>query len=611
MNSRGEEGRVLALMGNPNVGKSSLFNALTGMRQHTGNWPGKTVSLAQGQYRYKGKRYELIDLPGTYSLLSQSEEEKTAVEYLRTGNAACVIVVVDACCVERNLSLVLQVMELCEDVIVCVNLLDEARRRGITVDLYALRRELGIPVVGTSAATGEGLDALRETIRNLCDGFLPIHPHRAGIPINEEVWHQSKSDRAAIGFAARAREISSRCVTGTAPEALGRADRLVLGRWSGRGLMLVLLFAVFWLTIQGANVPSARIQQGFDWCYDRLALLTVSWIGTIRGLLLDGVFWTASRVISVMLPPMAIFFPLFSLLEDLGYIPRAALLMDHSFQRCGSCGKQMLTMSMGFGCNAAGVMGCRIISSPKERMLAVVTNAFVPCNGKFPALLVLISLFFSQNGVIGAAILTAFVIFGVAMTLLATGLLSKTLFRETESRFILELPPYRLPQWRVVLIRAFWDRTLLVLGRAAAVAAPAGAVLWLLKHWSIGGTPCLTLLSGILDPVGKLLGMNGVILLAFFLAFPANELLLPCIVMLLSGGALGELEQGALGALLVQNGWSWKTALCTCVFLLFHWPCSTTCLTIRRETGSCKWTLLAMLLPTAFGVFLCGILSGL
>lgn len=602
---------MLALMGNPNVGKSSLFNALTGMRQHTGNWPGKTVSLAQGQYRYKGRRYELIDLPGTYSLLSQSEEEKTAVEYLRTGNAACVIVVVDACCMERNLSLVLQVMELYENVIVCVNLLDEAQRRGITVGLDALGRELGVPVVGTCAASGEGLDTLREAVRSLCDGFLPIHPRKVGLPIEEEVWNQKQSDRASRGFAARAEEIAARCVTGAPPEALGRADRLALGRWSGRGLMLLMLFFVFWLTIQGANVPSALLQRGFDWCYDRLAIWMALWPENIRGLLLDGVFWTASRVISVMLPPMAIFFPLFSLLEDLGYLPRAALLMDHSLQRCGSCGKQVLTMSMGFGCNAAGVMGCRIISSPKERLLAIVTNAFVPCNGKFPALIVLISLFFSQNGLLGAAILTGFVVLGVAMTLLATRLLSRTLFRETESRFILELPTYRMPQWRVVLLRAFWDRTLLVLGRAAVVAAPAGAVLWLLRNWSMGGTPCLTLLSNLLDPAGRLLGMNGVILLAFFLAFPANELFLPCVVMLLSGGAMGELEQGAMGALLLQNGWSWKTALCTCVFLLLHWPCSTTCLTIRKETGSYKWTLLAMLLPTAFGVLLCGILAGI
>lgn len=602
---------MLALIGNPNVGKSSIFNALTRMRQHTGNWPGKTVNLAQGQYQYKGKRYELIDLPGTYSLLSQSEEEKTAVEYLRTGSAACVIVVVDACCIERNLSLVLQVMELCENVIVCVNLLDEARRRGITVGLDALGRELGVPVVGTCAASGEGLDALQETVRNLCDGFLPIHPRTVGISIEEEVWNQKQSDRAAIGFATRAEEIAARCVTGTPPKALGRADRLALGRWSGRGLMLLMLFVVFWLTIQGANIPSALLRRGFDRCYDRLAVWMKLWPENIRGVLLDGVFWTASRVISVMLPPMAIFFPLFSLLEDLGYLPRAALLMDYSFQRCGSCGKQVLTMSMGFGCNAAGVMGCRIISSPKEKLLAIVTNAFVPCNGKFPALIVLISLFFSQNGLLGAAILTGFVVLGVAMTLLATRLLSRTFFRETESRFILELPPYRMPQWRTVLLRAFWDRTLLVLGRAAVVAAPAGAVLWLLRNWSIGGMPCLTLLSDLLDPAGRLLGMNGVILLAFFLAFPANELLLPCVVMLLSGGAMGELEQGAMGALLLQNCWSWKTALCTCVFLLLHWPCSTTCLTIRKETGSIKWMLLAMLLPTVFGVLLCGILAGI
>lgn len=592
--------RIIALVGNPNVGKSTIFNALTGMNQHTGNWPGKTVAVAQGRYTYKGRGYILVDLPGTYSLLSQSEEERVAVEFLRSGQADCTLVLGDATCLERNLNLILQVMQTTQRIAVCVNLLDEAQRQGLSIDLGELQRQLGVPVVGTAASSGRGLEQLRETLRNLSDGFLSTNIRRPELSEG-----MLETDEAAALIDRCAGQIAACVVSGGCDTPERKLDRIVLGRWSGRAIMILLLLLVFWLTIQGANVPSSLLQSGFDRLGDILRQWSHILPGWLSGLLLDGVYTTVARVVSVMLPPMAIFFPLFTLLEDFGYLPRAAFLMDRCFQRCGSCGKQVLTMSMGFGCNAAGVMGCRIITSPRERLLAILTNSMVPCNGRFPALITLICLFFSENTLLGAGILTLFILLGVAMTFASSALLNKTLLRGQESQFILELPPYRKPRiWRV-MIHAMWDRIAFVLGRAVMVAAPAGALLWILQNIEIGAQPALLWVAAQLDPIGCFLGMNGVILLAFVLAFPANELFLPLVLMMLQGSGLTETALPLIGDVLKVNGWTWQTALCTMVFMLLHWPCATTCLTIHRETGSWKWTAIAFFLPILIGMAMC------
>lgn len=597
----------VVLAGNPNVGKSTVFNALTGMHQHTGNWTGKTVATARGLYQYKGEHYALIDLPGTYSMDACSREETVAADYLRREKTDCVVVICDATCLERNLIFVLQLMKWTERLVVCVNLLDEAERKGICVDLRALERRLGVPVVGTSAGRGEGIAALQEQIRQMAQGFLPTASRI--LPAKEP----EMLVRQAEAIAARA--VSQ-------PEwdcnRLDRKlDRIFMGRRTGVPIMLGLLFVVFYLTIWGANYPSAALQWLLNWGEKGLAWITQPLPEWLSSLLVEGVYRTAARVTAVMLPPMAIFFPLFTLLEDVGYLPRAAFLLDHIFRRCGTCGKQALTMCMGFGCNAAGVTGCRIIDTPRERSIAILTNALVPCNGRFPLLIALCSIFFVGGGALGAigaaGMLTTLVLLGIVMTFFLSWLLSRTAFRGTASAFALELPPYRRPRIGQVLIRSLMDRTVLVLGRAVTVAAPAGAVIWCLANWQIGGTPVLQVFADALQPVGLLLGMDGVILLAFLLGFPANELVLPVVMMtLLAQSSLGDMaDWNSMAPVLLGGGWTAKTALCTMIFSLFHWPCSTTCLTIRKETGSWRMVLAAMLLPTAAGALLCFLLAHL
>lgn len=661
--------KVIALAGNPNVGKSTIFNRLTGMNQHTGNWPGKTVSNARGYCRGKNRGYVLVDVPGAYSLKAASPEEELARDFICFGGADAVLLVCDGSCPERNMKLLLQIMETGKPVLLCVNLLDEAESKGIHIDQKALEQQLGIPVVGTvgrrkSSRTKllAALDALfdqpvvrvpyrveyPEPVERAVAALLPLIGEQEGLTprflaLRLLEGEQSIEERAGPELLAAVRQqrlhlarqglageslrdtlaaalvrAGERICAGAVENAAGgygkrdrRIDRIVTSRVWGYPLMVALLALIFFLTISGANVPSQWLARGLFRVEDLLAalLLRLGAPDWLRGLLVDGAFRTLAWVVSVMLPPMAIFFPLFTLMEDSGYLPRIAYNLDRPFCRCGSCGRQALTMAMGFGCNAAGVVGCRIINSPRERLLAIITNSLVPCNGRFPTLIALLTMFFMAGGsALGAALgLTGLILLAVGLTLLTTKLLSATLLKGEPSAFVLELPPYRRPELGKVLVRSVLDRTLFVLGRAAAVAAPAGALLWLLANVRPGGVPLLTLLAGTLDPLGRLMGLDGVILLAFLLGFPANEIVLPIAVMIYSmGGSLTELgELSALRPLLAAQGWTAVTALCVMLFSLCHWPCSTTLLTIKKETGSTKWTLLAALLPTGIGLLLC------
>jgi len=674
----------VALAGNPNVGKSTLFNSLTGSSQHTGNWAGVTVSCFKGSCSSKKYNYVFADLPGTYSLMAHSAEEALARDGICFGNCDAAVVICDSTCLERNLNLVLQILETGIPAMVCVNFMDEAAKKNIRIDLPALSRELSAPVAGTTARKKRSLehflDRLDETVDHpdtepfhisydaaveqaismllpfteplssrlsprwlalrllendpgllrslntflgrdlseddaLCQAVRQARSHldQAGI------FEDDLKDRIVSGIVNTAESIASRTVS--LPEKpYGKRDafwdRILTGRLAGYPAMIGLLALIFWLTITGANYPSALLSSLFFSFQEKLtaAFMAVNAPQWLHGILVLGVYRVLAWVISVMLPPMAIFFPLFTLLEDFGYLPRIAYNLDRPFQCCKACGKQALTMAMGFGCNAAGVTGCRIIDSPRERLIAILTNSFVPCNGRLPALVTLITLFFTGASSAGpisslrpALILTFFILTGVAATFFVSRLLSATVLKGMPSSFTLELPPYRRPQIGRVIWRSILDRTLFILGRAAAVAAPAGLVIWILANVSIGDISLLARFSGYLDPIGRLMGMDGVILMAFILGLPANEIVIPIIIMaytsqgtLIEPGNLSDLH-----TLLISQGWTWVTALCTMVFFLFHWPCSTTLMTIKKETGSLKWTCLAVLLPTACGVILC------
>lgn len=600
----GPEGRIIALAGNPNVGKSTLFNTLTGLRQHTGNWPGKTVAVAQGEYTHRERRFLLVDLPGTYSLDAHSAEEEIARDFLTGGQADATVVVCDATCLERSLIFALQVMEQVDRVVLCVNLLDEARNHGIQVDLASLARQLHVPVVGTCAGQGEGLEELMEEVEYIS------HPQRS---LREKQEPRTDEQRAALAERCVALAVSHKREDPLAGQR--RLDRLLTSRRTGIPIMLALLGVVLWLTIVATNIPSQLLSDSLFAAGEMLrkALFAVGTPEWTIGLLVDGVYRVLAWVVGVMLPPMAVFFPLFTLLEDLGYLPRVAFVLDHAFQRAGACGKQSLTMCQGLGCNACGVTGCRIIDSPRERQIAIVTNSLVPCNGRFPTLIALITIFFvgGEGGLLtslkAAVMLLGVLVLGVGMTLLVSRLLSATVLRGLPSSFALELPPYRRPRVGQIVVRSVLDRTLFVLGRAVMVAAPAGLVIWLCANVSVGDGTILSHITGFLNPLGRLMGLDGVILMAFVLGWPANEIVMPVMLMayLAQGTLVDAGDLASMGQLMRQQGWTQLTAVCMMLFSLFHWPCSTTCLTIAKETGSIKWTALAVVVPTLVGVCMC------
>ena len=705
---------LIALAGNPNVGKTTVFNALTGLRQHTGNWPGKTVARAEGAFVHDGRRVKVVDLPGTYSLHAGSTDEEVARDFILFGQPDVTVVVVDATRLERNLNLVLQILEITDRVVVCLNLVDEARRHGISVDPKRLQRELGVPVVPAVARRGEGIDALLKAATEVATRARRNRPHRirshpeaveeavdaieplvaeefpelpnarwvalrllnADERVTEAVRSgeigQLNGDGAAVPGAAgpapprdadvpqgRARilkaatrhrwtlkpgfhdalaenlyreatRIADRCVRRGAKRAGAeldrRLDRWLTSRVFGFPLMLGILAVVFWLTIAGANVPSGMLATLLiDKLHPVLAgfgeWARMPW--WLSGFLFDGVYLATAWVVSVMLPPMAIFFPLFTLLEDFGYLPRVAFNLDSLFRRAGAHGKQALTMSMGFGCNAAGVVATRVIDSPRERLIAVITNNFSLCNGRWPTQILIATIFIGAlvpphfAGVVSAGAVVAIALLGIAFMFLTSWGLSRTVLKGEATTFSLELPPYRPPRVLQTLYTSVIDRTLIILWRAVLFAIPAGALIWLLSNISVGGVSLAEHGMEFLNPFGVLLGLNGVILLAYVIAIPANEIVIPTVLMLtvltlgdpgLGDGAGVMFERDAVGemeGLLRAGGWTLLTGVNLMLFSLLHNPCSTTIYTIFKETGSGRWTTLAALLPLVMGFVVC------
>ena len=695
---------VIALAGNPNTGKSTVFNALTGLRQHTGNWPGKTVTRAEGSYAFEGSRFKLVDLPGTYSLQAGSVDEEVARDFILFGQPEVTVVVIDATRLERNLNLALQVLEITDRVVVCLNLMDEAKRRGIGVDVAALEKELGVPVIPASARRGEGIDELQKAIKSVADGTRRTQPFRISeLPqaVLKTASHLEEAVAEAFPDLPNARWVALRLLnaddrvmdavkagdlgrlsdtneTAASPDVAAagqglldlaaslrwkldpqfhdalteslykeaqrisesvalrgmqrarfdfdrKLDSLLTSRWFGFPLMLLILSVVFWLTIAGANVPSQMLASllldgVYPWLKEVSSSIGIP--GIVDGLLLDGVYLSTAWVISVMLPPMAIFFPLFTLLEDFGYLPRVAFNLDSVFRRCGAHGKQALTMCMGFGCNAAGVVATRVIDSPRERLIAIITNNFSLCNGRWPTQILIASIFIGVlapphlAGVVSAAAVVGVAVLGILIMLGVSWALSRTVLKGEATTFSLELPPYRPPRVLQTLYTSLIDRTLIVLWRAIIFAAPAGAVIWITANTVIGGQSIAEWVINWTNPFGLLIGLNGVILMAYIVAIPANEIIIPTILMLtvLSLGAAGVgdgpgvMFEGSVAdteQLLRASGWTALTGINLMLFSLLHNPCSTTIYTIYKETRSARWTTVASLLPVVLGFVVC------
>lgn len=677
---------TIALAGNPNTGKSTVFNALTGLKQHTGNWPGKTVGKAEGSYAYGDDVYTIVDLPGTYSLSSTSEDEEIARNFILFSKPDVTIIVADATRLERNMNLLLQVLQITDKAVLCVNLLDEARRNKIDIDINGLSRRLGIPVVGASARSGKGIGELLATVRGVALGEIPCKPYRQSslpehtaqqvaslqqqvealypdVPNSQWIAYRLIEDDPSIterfnnpqllehaqevhlvigdnfhdqlteSIYADAYRICSEVVI--QPNKEGRLpldvrlDRILTSRRWGFPIMLLLLGGVFWLTIIGSNYPSSLLSDVLIGWLHPLIKGAFEGLGSpwwLTGVLVDGVYLSTAWVTSVMLPPMAIFFPLFTLLEDFGYLPRVAFNLDELFRRSGAHGKQALTMSMGFGCNAAGVVSTRIIDSERERLIAIITNNFSLCNGRWPTQILLASLFIGAAvppawaGLASIGAVLAIVLMGVAVMFGSSWVLSHTILRGEVSTFHLELPPYRPPQiWRT-LYTSVIDRTLIVLWRAVVFAAPAGALIWLSSNIQVGGESIAEHLIHWLDYPGWLMGLNGVILLAYILALPANEVVMPTVLMLTTlvlgthGAGAGVLMEGGDAetfAILQGGGWTLMTGVCLMLFCLLHHPCSTTIYTIYKETHSLRWTAVSVLLPLGLGIIVTMITAGL
>ena len=676
----------IVLAGNPNVGKSSIFNILTGLNHHTGNWAGKTINNTYGHFTYDNEVYRLYDIPGTYSLNAQSEDERIAKKSILFQEKDLTIVVTDASSLEKNLNLVLQILEVNKNIILVLNMIDEIDKKNIKINIKELENILKIPVIATSTRKKYGIDNLKKVIKekthneininhslikyeiieeyislltplinnkinnHLLSRFLSIKILENDIKTIEEAnnyfninliddnilkvilsikkkliklnidYRQiteeniklriNKANEIYLSVVSKKDDIDYKTL---------KIDKIITSKKYGILIMFSMLLVIFWITLFGANYISDIVSL-ILLKIQNLLLIFLNFINApsiITNVLMNGVYKTLSWVVSVMLPPMAIFFPLFAILEDLGYLPRVAFNLDNFFKKASSHGKQALTMMMGFGCNACGVMGARIIDSPKEKLIAIITNNFVPCNGRFPGLIAVISMFLIGSfigvtkSLLATIILVLFILFGIYITLLTSKFLSRTILKGIPSTFTLELPPYRKPDFKRIIIRSILDKTLKVLLRAVICSIPAGIIIWLMANLSINNNTLLELTASFLNSFGNIIGLDGYIILAFILGLPANEIVIPIIIMsyMASDVILDITNLTNLKTLLIDNGWTIITAINFIILSLFHYPCATTLLTIKKETNSFKWTFLSFVIPTIIGIVICFIFT--
>lgn len=628
-----KDGRTLiALTGCPNTGKTTIFNGLTGRNTPTGNWAGTTVEPAVGSYMYSGCTYLLADIPGSDSLSAGCQWETLPRDFLRSGLADAVLVVCSASALERGLAYLDRILRLDRvrqtglPVVFCLNLWDEAKKRCLSIDLDLLSDVLQIPVVPCCARSREDLDDVKTAIHHACT-----------------TGHHSPFLYECLDFSPM-RLANACCGRRHCAMALPSLpfDRLATDPLYGKLFLFLLMTALFWITMAASAPISALLQRGIARLSSPLQALlsrahTPPWLVSC---LVRGIGLPLAWALPLMLPPMAVFFPLLALAGESGLLPRAAFAMDRCLERCRACGRQCISMAVGLGCSAAGVLNCRSIASRRQRLAAILTSSLIPCSGKFPLLAALLPLFFAGmpgtaqfpgtarpaplslwTGLFRALILSGVFTAALGVNLGLSRLLSHALPGERPSSFILELPAFRRPPFGKVILNSLFNRVLLVMGRMAAVALPAGMLIWISARifcpgpaggwFSLAPGSAPSLLDAfvrLFEPLGALAGLDGAILAAFFIGLPANEAVLPLILMIyLQSG--GPDSAGSLSQFLALHGWTWRTALCLMAFCVFHWPCLTTCRTVRRETGSLLWTAAAVLIPTLAGLLLCACLN--